>query len=115
MHRCRGRKYFYPQIVLTRVDKLEDNISKQIKKGLIRAEDRLIKLKEMQDTRIENVAHKLGVPRTSVHFIENYHKKHTQVDITINYYVLKLLDECLKESNKFIKLNLPKKETCAVF
>ena len=77
LHRCRGRKYFYPQIVLTRVDKVEEWVNRQIKKGLINKDEREIKLKELQDKKIEDVAMKLGVPRSSVHFIENYHEKHT--------------------------------------
>jgi len=39
---------------------------------------------------------KLGVPRESVHFIENYHENRTEQDVEIDYYALKLLEEALK-------------------
>lgn len=113
--KCQDQSYFYPQIVLTRVDRLEDQIKRQIKKGLISANDWEISLKEIQDKKIEDVAFKLGVPRASVHFIENYHDKITELNVSINYYALKLLEECLKECDKYIHQKLPENSSCSIF
>ena len=63
-----------PQVVLTRVDKLEDNINAQIKKGQIPFSEKEKYLRELQDIKIEQVVSKLSIPRNSVHFIENYHE-----------------------------------------
>jgi len=97
LKRCQEKKYFNPQIVLSRVDKLEDQVKKLIKNGIIPKEQREAKLKEIQDKKIEDVSYKLGVPRSNVHFIENYTEKHKETSVAINYYVIKIVDECLKE------------------
>jgi DNA-binding XRE family transcriptional regulator len=67
--------YFYPQIVLTKVDKVEENIKEALKKTTADDYQREEKLREMIDLKIEEVVRKLGVPRETVHFIENYHEK----------------------------------------
>ncbi len=52
------------------------------------------KMREVIDMKIESVVLKLGVPRSSVHFIENYHEdmEHSN-NITIDHRVLRLLHE----------------------
>ena len=105
LKKCQDKGYHSPQIVLTRIDKLEDQIKKLIKNGIIPKEQREAKLKEIQDKKIEDVSYKLGVPRTNVHFVENYTEKHIEVSVAINYYTIKIVDECLKECDKFIEQN----------
>lgn len=111
IHRCRSRKYFYPQVVLTRVDKLEEKVNSMIVRGKIQPNQKEKVLREMQDVMIENVVQKLGIPRSSVHFIENYHSKHQASSIMIDYYAIKLLQECIVQGDDFIDQN-SKKSMC---
>ena len=72
---ARERRYFYPQIVLTCVDKVEENLQKDEmeKSGRILDEfEKEQKLREIIDMKIEKVVLNLGISRSSVHFIENY-------------------------------------------
>lgn len=43
-----------------------------IRRGQALLRDREKLLRELQDIRIESVVSRLGIPRSSVHFIENY-------------------------------------------
>ena len=90
--------------MLTRVDLVEKKLQEQYEDFLNKIELEL-KLREFIDNKIESVVLKLGVPRTSVHFIENYNEiSKVEVlclvmgfidscdDITVDYYALKLLE-----------------------
>lgn len=66
--------YFYPQIVLTKVDKVEEKIREALKFSKEDEYHQEAKLRELIDIKIEEVVLKLGVPRENVHFIENYHE-----------------------------------------
>ena len=73
MSRTRG--YSYPQIILTCIDKVETIMNEEESERLGRPLDdfeRENKLREIIDRKIEKVVLNLGVPRASVHFIENY-------------------------------------------
>lgn len=60
--------------MLTRVDKVEEKIKKQFEKLGKKDDDELESaLRELIDTKIEDVVWKIGIPRENVHFIENYH------------------------------------------
>lgn len=43
LKKCREKGYFYPQIVLTRIDKLEEQVKKMIKRGQIGKDQRDLK------------------------------------------------------------------------
>jgi hypothetical protein len=61
--------------------------------------ERQSKVREIVDTKLEQVVHALGVPRSSVHFLENYNEVHQNLlapDETLNFYALRLLKETLK-------------------
>lgn len=74
------------------------------------------KLREVIDQKIESVVSKLGIPRSSVHFIENYHDKVTSDDVSIDYYALKLLNETLKQvDNYLLSIQKPKSFQCTIF
>ncbi len=64
-------EYVYPQIVLTRIDKVEKTLTKSY--GKMDDFEREQRLREIIDLKIEGVVLALGVSRSSVHFIENYH------------------------------------------
>jgi hypothetical protein len=63
--------------VLTRIDKIEEKLERMYSKQgkLVDESAREHKLREVIDMKIESVVLKLGIPRSSVHFIENYHSK----------------------------------------
>lgn len=67
-------EYVKPQVVLTRVDKLEERVKNDIRNGLLVGDPEKL-VKELQDQKIESVVSKLSIPRDSVHFIENYNEK----------------------------------------
>ena len=64
-------EYVYPQIVLTRIDKVEQALIKMY--GKMDDFEKERRLREIIDIKIEGVVLALGVSRSSVHFIENYH------------------------------------------
>jgi hypothetical protein len=47
------------------------------------------------DIKEEKVVLNLGVPRSSVHFIENYKRFEEEQKIRIDYKALRLLHECI--------------------
>ena len=113
-------EYFYPQIVLTRVDKVEEKLNKAYYKKKSTDDenfDKEAKLRELIDKKIESVVSKLAIPRSSVHFIENYHEKHEKSDVSIDYYALKLLEETCKQGEKYVEVKLAEKkdEKCRIF
>ena len=71
-------EYFNPQIVLTRVDKVEEKFLKMKNVNNLTEYEREGKLRELIDKKIEDVVVKLNVPRENVHFIENYHEKRNE-------------------------------------
>ena len=95
------------------------------------------KLREVIDMKIEKVVLSLGVPRSSVHFIENYKSNfdlskvdHATLDeedqelyfsdadnkLTIEYRALRLLNECISQGESFLQANLKerKKGLCTI-
>ena len=72
---ARDRKYYYPQIVLTCIDKVEQIMLEEEEERLGRPLDdfeREQRLREIIDMKIEKVVLNLGISRSSVHFVENY-------------------------------------------
>lgn len=65
--------------MLTKVDQVEEKIRNSLKNSNLDPYEVEAKLREAIDMKIEQVVVKLGVPRESVHFIENYHEKSTRV------------------------------------
>eukprot|EP01017_Pseudomicrothorax_dubius_P021372 TRINITY_DN2304_c0_g2_i1.p1 TRINITY_DN2304_c0_g2~~TRINITY_DN2304_c0_g2_i1.p1 ORF type:complete len:392 (+),score=87.48 TRINITY_DN2304_c0_g2_i1:98-1273(+) len=113
----RRKRYHYPQIVLTRYDKVEEKVARHLGKtnpGLSSAE-RDIKLREVIDRKKESVVNKLSVPRSCVHFIENYHSKHSENVLEIDYYALKLLLEAVKQSETMLEQFIRVRPTCLPF
>jgi hypothetical protein len=64
---------------LTKVDKVEEKIRNSLKSSNLDQYELEAKLREAIDVKIEEIVVKLGVPRESVHFIENYHETSKKV------------------------------------
>lgn len=103
---ARQRSYTYPQIVLTRVDRVEMASES--------SEDSEARLREVLDLKIESVVLKLGVPRSSVHFIENYHSDRTTPDLSVDFHALRLLHEAVQQAESYMQTLLVEKSSCSV-
>ena len=112
--------------MLTKVDQVEEKIRNSLKSSNLDQYEIEAKLREAIDLKIEEVVLKLGVPRESVHFIENYHEKsnyfvmaltvlEVNQDIDIDYYALKLLYESLKQADNYLESILPPVSYCNIF
>lgn len=99
---ARNKGYFYPQIVLTHIDKVE---------AKVREEE---KLREVLDTKIEGVVMKLGIPRSSVHFVENYHDSQWDSDLSVDFHSLRLLHESSQQGEAFLQSQLREKSSCSL-
>ncbi|CAE7730293.1 unnamed protein product [Symbiodinium sp. CCMP2456] len=69
--------------------------------------DREMKLRQVLDKKIEDVCMKLDVPRTAVHFIENYHSgviglEQEVRNISVDFHALKILSQCCSHADAFI-------------
>ena len=137
---ARNRGYNFPQVVLTCIDKVEQIMVEDEEERLGRKLDdfeREQKLREVIDKKIEKVVLALGIPRSSVHFIENYKSSIDLVNsdpanlsledqelyyadldnqLTIDYRALRLLHECITQGENFIQAGLkPRKKGCVIF
>ncbi|OMJ79625.1 hypothetical protein SteCoe_20298 [Stentor coeruleus] len=99
---AKSKGYYYPQIVLTHIDKVE---------AKVREEE---KLREVLDSKIEGVVMKLGIPRSSVHFIENYHDSQWDTDLSVDFHSLRLLHESVQQSDAYLQSQLKEKSSCSI-
>lgn len=138
---ARTRGYAFPQIVLTCIDKVEEIMKEEEEERIGRPLDdfeKEHKLREIIDMKIEKVVLNLGIPRSNVHFIENYKTSYdlNQVDpstlepdeqelyfsdldnqLSIDYRALRLLHECIQQGENYMQSNLKerKKGGCSIF
>ncbi|CAE7897286.1 unnamed protein product [Symbiodinium sp. KB8] len=101
-----GKKRRVRPVVLTRIDRVEESITKAGGQGASMA-DREMKLRQVLDKKIEDVCMKLDVPRTAVHFIENYHSgviglEQEVRNISVDFHALKILSQCCSHADAFI-------------
>ncbi|KAL4473840.1 hypothetical protein ABPG74_022704 [Tetrahymena malaccensis] len=119
----RKKNYFQPQIVMSRLDLVEKKMKNVFDKHQQMSEnEKQMKMSEVIDQKIQQVVNKLQIPRSSVHFIENYNQLNQKFDENVNYYSLRLLQECTKQGDEFIESYLTKKksnqnilEKCSIF
>ena len=98
-------------VILTKVDEFEKNIW-EINKNLGETEF-LSKLNTMKDIQIEKIISILGVNRSNVHFIENYHSDNQiQNSTDIDYNILKTIIDMLNTSELFILDKMNKNQYC---
>ena len=108
----KNRGYANIHIVLTRIDVFEKNVN-LMNKNLNEVE-KSIKLNNLKDLKIEKVIETLGVQRSNVHFIENYHAENESCDnnMEIDYSILKTLLDIINASELYILWYMTQKESC---
>jgi hypothetical protein len=55
----------------------------------------------IKDQKIEKIIHVLGLKRSNIHFIENYHSNEDDNIIEIDYHALKTLTDIINLSEQF--------------
>ena len=107
----KNKGYKEVHVILSKADEFEKNILER-NKDLSEPEIH-IKLNKMKDIKIEKVISILGVNRSNVHFIENYHLEEQNSNSTeIDYNVLKTMIDMLNTSELFILDKMNKKFNC---
>jgi predicted AAA+ superfamily ATPase len=102
------------QIVLSRIDVFENKFygrNKNISQSEIN-----MKLNKSKDIQIERVIQALGVSRSNIHFLENYHLEgQINNSVEIDYHILKTMIDILNSAELFIMSYMAQKETCFCF
>ena len=102
------------QIVLSRIDVFENKFYER-NKNISQSEINM-KLNKSKDIQIERVIQSLGVTRSNIHFLENYHLE-SQINnsVEIDYHILKTMMDILNSAEMFIMSYMAQKETCFCF
>ena len=99
------------QIVLSRIDVFENKFY-QRNKNISQSEIN-IKLNKSKDIQIERVIQALGVNRSNIHFLENYHNEgQINNSLEIDYHILRTLMDILYSAEIFMMSYMAQKETC---
>jgi predicted AAA+ superfamily ATPase len=107
----KSKGYKDVHVILSKVDEFEKNIL--LRNQNLPESEIHTKLNKMKDIKIEKVISILGVNRSNVHFIENYHLDNQNSNSTeIDYNVLKTLNDLLNTSELFILEKMTKKFNC---
>lgn len=98
-------------VVLTRIDLFEKMANEKNK--VLPSTERSTKVNTLKDEKIEKVIDVLGVSRSDIHFIENYHSENKKENnLEIDYHLLKTLGDITNACEMFILSYLNKNETC---
>eukprot|EP00928_Gymnodinium_smaydae_P049522 TRINITY_DN33247_c0_g1_i1.p1 TRINITY_DN33247_c0_g1~~TRINITY_DN33247_c0_g1_i1.p1 ORF type:complete len:357 (+),score=91.16 TRINITY_DN33247_c0_g1_i1:71-1141(+) len=104
---ARAKGYSYPQVVLTRIDRVEENLLRQ---GKFSSQEEVeLQLKQVLDAKIEAVVAALDISRTSVHFVENYHSDGDWAEgrnVSVDFHALKILSQCCSHADAFVNESL---------
>ena len=102
------------QIVLSRIDVFENKFYDRNKN--INQSEINMKLNKSKDIQIERVIQSLGVSRSNIHFLENYHVEgQMNNSVEIDYHILKTMMDILNSAEIFIMSYMAQKETCFCF
>ena len=102
------------QIVLSRIDVFENKFYDRNKN--INQSEINMKLNKYKDIQIERVIQSLGVSRSNIHFLENYHVEgQMNNSLEIDYHILKTMMDILNSAEIFIMSYMAQKETCFCF
>ena len=111
---CKKKGYESVQVVLTRIDVFEKMVYNRNKK--MSQSERNSKLNKLKDEKIETVIQTLGVNRSNVHFIENYHLDGQEKNsVEIDYHILKTMSDILNSAELFMMNYMNQRETCFCF
>ena len=111
---CKRKGYTNVQVVLTRIDVFEKNEFNR-NKNLSQSEKNT-KLNKSKDFKIEKVIQALGVNRSNIHFLENYHLEGQEKNsIEIDYHILKTMIDILNSAELFMMSYMNQRETCFCF
>ena len=119
-------------VILTRIDIFEKFVSQRNKN--LSVSDRSSRVSTLKDEKIEKVIEKLGISRTNIHFIENYHDEgdnnngnnngmgngsnnvnngsNKENSYEIDFYLLKTMSEIINACEMFILYYMSKNESC---
>lgn len=110
----RRKGYNNIQIVLSRIDVFENKFYDR-NKNISQSEINM-KLNKSKDIQIERVIQALGVSRSNIHFLENYHVEgQINNSVEIDYHILKTMMDILNSAELFIMSYMAQKETCFCF
>ena len=102
------------QIVISRIDVFENKFYDRNKN--INQSEINMKLNKYKDIQIERVIQSLGVSRSNIHFLENYHVEgQMNNSVEIDYHILKTMMDILNSAEIFIMSYMAQKETCFCF
>ena len=111
---CKRKGYNNVQIVLTRIDVFEKNVLDRNKN--IPQTEKNTKLNKLKDEQIEKVIQTLGVNRSNIHFLENYHLEGQEKNsVEIDYHILKTMIDILNSAELFMMTYMNQRETCFCF
>ena len=111
---CKRKGYNNVQVVLTRIDVFEKNVFDRNKN--ISQSERNTKLNKLKDIQIEKVIQALGVNRSNIHFLENYHLEGQESNsVEIDYHILKTMIDILNSAEIFMMSYINQRETCFCF
>ena len=113
-------------VILTRIDVFEKFVSQRNKNLSI--SDRSSRISTLKDEKIEKVIEKLGISRSNIHFIENYHDDDNNNNINgnnnnnnfylkensleIDFHLLKTMSDIINACEMFILYYMSKNESC---
>ena len=97
-------------MILTRIDILEKQIFESNKK--LSNNDKNNMVNNLKDHKIEKVIEVLGLKRSYIHFIENYHGEEDENLIEVDYQALKTLCDILNLSELFLMTYMNKNFNC---
>ena len=111
---CKRKGYSSVHVILTRIDVFEKMIFNRNKN--ISEIERNTKLNKKKDEKIEEVIQTLGVNRSNIHFLENYHVEGQEKNsVEIDYHILKTMIDILNSAEIFMMSYMTQKETCFCF
>jgi GTPase SAR1 family protein len=111
---CKRKGFTNVQVVLTRIDVFEKNTLDRAK-SIIETENHIL-LNKKKDEQIERAIQVLGVPRSNIHFLENYHLEGQEKNsVEIDYHILKTMIDILNAAEEYICTYMARKETCFCF
>ena len=78
--------------------------------------ERIAKINKSKDVQIEKVIQALGVNRSNIHFLENYHLEgQDNNSVEIDYHILKTMIDILNSAELFMMSYMNQRETCFCF